>query len=308
MQKEVKKFEQVVQKIDPQGKLLRAWELKGGVSAQVTALEIERSGDQTQKMVIRRYGDVDLKHNSHIAADEYALLHLLHCVELATPTPYYFDQSGEIFPTPYIVIEYIEGASEFAPSYMPDFILQLTTQLSSIHMVESSELDLSFLPQQENIYAEMFRERPANVDESLDEGRIRAALQAAWPFPRRNAPVLLHGDFWPGNLLWKDEQLVAVIDWEDAQVGDPLADVANCRLEMLWAFGSNAMQHFTEQYQTITGIDLTNLPYWDLCAALRPASKLAGWGLDAATEKTMRERHGLFVTQAFEKLAFQSKQ
>jgi len=34
------KFEQLVQKIDPQSKLLRAWELKGGVSAQVTALEI----------------------------------------------------------------------------------------------------------------------------------------------------------------------------------------------------------------------------------------------------------------------------
>ena len=37
---EDKKFEQVVQKFDPQSKLLRTWELKGGVSAQVTALEI----------------------------------------------------------------------------------------------------------------------------------------------------------------------------------------------------------------------------------------------------------------------------
>ena len=37
--KEDKKFAQVLQKIDPQSKLLRAWALKGGVSAQVTALE-----------------------------------------------------------------------------------------------------------------------------------------------------------------------------------------------------------------------------------------------------------------------------
>ncbi len=40
--KEDKKFEQVVQKLDPQSKLLRTWELKGGVSAQVTALEAPR--------------------------------------------------------------------------------------------------------------------------------------------------------------------------------------------------------------------------------------------------------------------------
>ncbi len=39
--KEDNKFEQVVQKMDPQSKLLRTWELKGGVSAQVTALESE---------------------------------------------------------------------------------------------------------------------------------------------------------------------------------------------------------------------------------------------------------------------------
>jgi aminoglycoside phosphotransferase (APT) family kinase protein len=39
--------------------------------------------------------------------------------------------------------------------------------------------------------------------------------------------VLLHGDFWPGNALWRDGALVAILDWEDAAIGDPLADVAN---------------------------------------------------------------------------------
>jgi hypothetical protein len=52
---ENKKFEQVAQKIEPQSKLLRAWELKGGISARVTALEVERPGGQKRKMVVRRY-------------------------------------------------------------------------------------------------------------------------------------------------------------------------------------------------------------------------------------------------------------
>jgi aminoglycoside phosphotransferase (APT) family kinase protein len=298
--KEDNKFERVVQKMDPHSKLLRTWELKGGVSAQVTALEIERPDGHTKKMIIRQHGAVDLKHNPQVAANEFKLLQLVHSAGLAAPKPYYLDQSGEIFPTPYIVIEYIEGETEFALSHVPDLILQLATHLSRIHAVDCSKLDVSFLPQQEQRYADKLRERPAILDESLDEGRIRDALEAVWPLSQRNTPVLLHGDFWPGNVLWKDGQLVAIIDWEDAAVGDPLADVANGRLEILWAFGSDAMQSFTQQYQAMTTTDFTNLPYWDLCAALRPIAQIAQWGLDDITERTMRERHRWFVSQAFE--------
>lgn len=305
--KEDKKFAQVMQKIDPRSKLLRTWELRGGVSAQMTVLEIELPDGQTQKMIVRQHGDVDLKFNPHIAADEFKLLQLLQSVGLVTPTPFYLDQSGEIFSKPYMVIEYIEGKTEFAPLNLPDLILQFATQLSSIHKVDCSKLDLSFLPAQEKIYARKLRERPAKVDQSLDEGHIRDTLEAVWPITQRNTSVLLHGDFWPGNILWKNGRLVAVIDWENAAFGDPLADVANSRLEILWAFGINAMQSFTDQYQAMTSIDFTNLPYWDLCAALRPAFKIAEWAADDIKEKTMREGHRWFITQAFEKLSVQGK-
>jgi aminoglycoside phosphotransferase (APT) family kinase protein len=301
--KEDNKFEQVIQKIDLESKLLRTWKLKGGVSAQVTALEIERPDGQTKKMIVRQHGDVDFKHNPQIAADEFKLLQLLHSVGLAVPMPYHLDQSGEIFSTPYVVLEYIEGKPEFALAHVPDLMLQLAAHLSRIHQVDGSKLDLSFLPKLEERYAEKLRARRATVDESLDEGRIRDTLEAVWPLPQRNPSVLLHGDFWPGNLLWKDGQLVAVIDWEDAGLGDPLADVANSRLEILWAFGLDAMLRFTHQYQSITPIDFKHLPYWDLCAALRPVAQMAQWGLDDITERTMRKRHRWFVTQALEKLS-----
>ena len=273
------------------------------VSAQVTALEIERPGGRTQKMIVRQHGPVDLEHNPRIAADEFRLLQLLHFAGLAVPRPYSLDQSGEIFSTPYLVIEYIDGKPDFAPAHLDNLILHLATHLSRIHAVDCSQLDLSFLPEQENIYARKLRERPANVDESLHEGHIRDVLEAAWPLPQHNPPGLLHGDFWPGNILWKDGRLVAIIDWEDAALGDPLADLANSRLEMLWAFGIDAMHRFTHHYQSMTTIDFTNLPYWDLCAALRPISNIAGWNLDDTTEKSMREGLTWFITQAFEQLS-----
>src|SRR5438105_12784694 len=101
-------FERLVQRLEPGSRLVRAWALTGGVSAEVTALEIERPDGQSKKMIVRRHGPVDLAQNPRVAADEYRLLQILHAAGLATPAPYAVDESAEILPTPYLVVEYIE--------------------------------------------------------------------------------------------------------------------------------------------------------------------------------------------------------
>lgn len=114
-----------------------------------------------------------------------------------------------------------------------------------------------------------------------------------------NKGTILHGDFWPGNIMWNDGKLLSIIDWEDAAYGDPLADFANGRLEILFAFGMEAMVNFTNQYEALmTEINFSILPYWDLCAALRLASSMSEWGLDENTEKLKRDKYQVFVTQA----------
>ncbi len=57
------KFQQLVRKIDTRSSLLRTWMLEGGVSARVTALEIERPDGLTEKMIVRQHGEADLKQN-----------------------------------------------------------------------------------------------------------------------------------------------------------------------------------------------------------------------------------------------------
>ena len=284
---------QLVQRIDPRATVRRTWRLTGGVSAEVTALEVERPDGQSAKMIVRRHGDVDRTRNARIARDEFELLRIAQSHGLAAPQPYFLDESCQWFPTPLLVVEYVDGATEFAPADLAGYLAQAAAQLGKIHGVRHAP-SLSFLP----VCDRGFGERPAVLDASLGEGRIRDALESAWPVPQANEPVLLHGDYWPGNVLWKDGRLVAVIDWEDAAIGDPLADLANTRLEFLWAFGADAMDAFTDHYRSLTAIDFANLSYWDLWAALRPCSKISEWGLDAATEQRMRERHQLFVARA----------
>lgn len=300
-------FEQVVFKIDPQGKLLRTWTLHGGISAQMTAIEMVFGDGQTKKLVVRRY-DAGI---SHLVANEYKLLQVLQKAGSPTQTPYYLDLSTSIFPVPYVVFEYVEGTTEFSPADVDNFIDQFAAALAQIHQVNYAVEDLSFLPNYEAVISERIRQRPPQIDTSLEEGCIRDKLEAAFPFPRLNNPVLLHGDFWLGNVIWRDSRIAAVIDWEDAAIGDPIIDLGISRLEILWAIGIEAMHRFTEVYQSLMPmVDLTYLPYWDLRAALRPVFQIGEWaegwadyGRNDVTEETMREGHRVFVEQAFEKLS-----
>lgn len=299
-------FQPIVRKLDPAATLLRALDLKGGVSAQVTALDIMRGNGEHQKVVVRQYGATDLKNNAHIAAHEFQLLQVLQRAGIAAPTPYFFDVSGTILPTPYLVIEYVEGETTSNPADLNPFLLQSATHLAAIHAITGTHPDVAFLPPIETFYRSKLNTRSPLLDEGLSEGEIRAVLDPIFPLPSRNPAVLLHGDYWGGNLLWRDGELVAIIDWEDAAVGDPLADLANSRLEMLWAFGREAMHTFTDHYRAHTSFDFSHLPYWDLCAALRPAGKLTTWGLPDDTVAAMRASHRWFVEQALAKISGES--
>ncbi|WP_238352023.1 phosphotransferase family protein [Brevibacillus brevis] len=302
------KWTRLVHNMNSSAKLLRAWELKGGISAQVTALEMEIPDGKKKIVVVREHGQADLKRNPQIASDEFKLLQILKSADLPTPTPYHLEASSEIFPTPCLVIEFIEGQTVTKPADLSSYLKQAAEVLTRIHSVDASRLAGIYLPKQEEAITEKLHKRPAILDKSLDEGLIREVLESVWPLRQANAASLLHGDFWPGNTMWKEEKLAAVIDWEDAATGDPLSDLGNARLETLWAFGVEAMNDFTLCCQSGSKtLDYTQLPYWDLCAALRPASNLSDWGLEKSMEKTMRERHSLFVMQACEKLGIPYK-
>ena len=295
-------FERLARRLVPRGALLRAWPLAGGVSARMTALEIDDGAGGVHRLIVRQHGPADRARNPTIARDEFRLLTALRAAGLPAPAPYDLDETGELLGAPGVVIEYIEGETDFAPAHRDDYLQQFAAQLTQIHSVDVPACNLSFLPRQAETWASIINTRPKQLDDSLDEGRIRDALAAAWPWRQHSPSALLHGDYWPGNILWRDGRLVGVIDWEDAALGDPLADLAISRLDMLWALDRDAMDRCTEIYAALTAIDLDALPYWDLCAALRPAGRLNIWASNSAAEVRMRERHRLFVAQAFARL------
>lgn len=287
----------------PGHRVVRVRDLSGGVSADMTALEVQAPNGELRKLVVRRHGPGDLERNPDVALDEYRLLHQLCMTDIPVPRPLHLDQLCETFEVPAIVLEFVEGEPLLEPSNVTETVWDLAELLVHIHSIHPGKSDLKFLVSEEDLTAKQIAVRPEILDVSLQEDRIRDVLEKMSPIKTRNKPMLLHGDFWPQNVLWHEEKIVAVIDWENMKEGDPVEDLANARMEILWAYGFDAMETFTQHYMSMSGIDFSMLPYFDLCAALRPAGRLSLWtGDDAAKEQSRRNGHRVFVEQAMRAL------
>jgi aminoglycoside phosphotransferase (APT) family kinase protein len=263
------KLARLVQRVAPGSTLLRSWPLRGGVSARMTGLEILLQGGATTRWVLRQHGDDTLEINPQIAADEFRLLQILQHADVPAPLPRHLEAGGGIFGAPCIVIDHIEGRSGVSATDREAYLGQLASCLARIHAIDVGAVP--FLP--------------------------RRRLDPAGAVPG-NPPVLLHGDLWPGNVILRDGVVVGVIDWEDAAIGDPLADLANTRLELLWAYDREASDRVTALYLAATMVDPAHLAHWDLWVGLRVDGKLSGWGLDTAALDSMRAKLGQFICRA----------
>ncbi len=304
---------QVVQQIAPQGRLVRWWPIPGGISAEMAAVAFQQMDGRLEKIIVRRPGKQTFSENPLAAENEYRTLAITRSVGLATPAPITLDVSGNIFPEPYLVIEYIDGEPDFSLAHAGSLARQMVEHLARIHTARFSTPDRSFLLEIPRSLAVELDRQPFAASQAFAAEAIGNTLRNAWPFPQRNEPVLLHGDYWPGNLLWRNGQLAAVVDWEDACIGDPLLDFAISRLDILWIFGRDAFQAFTQQYLAGMAIDTTTLPYWDLYAALRLARlagpDLAAWanffrpvGRADITGQTILDQTRYFISRAYEQI------
>jgi aminoglycoside phosphotransferase (APT) family kinase protein len=70
------------------------------------------------------------------------------------------------------------------------------------------------------------REAIAQLRGIIDVDLVGAAWEAALRVPAwTSAPVWVHGDLTPGNLIYVAERLVAVLDWSGVGIGDPACDL-----------------------------------------------------------------------------------
>lgn len=152
-----------------------------------------------------------------------------------------------------------------------------------------------------------FRPRPIAVDDFAADrrtGRMPTTplldqadqLVTAHGLPTE-ATVYLHGDVWPGNLVWNHNGVAALIDWKTAGVGAPGVDLSELRKQVAITFGPDAPAHVLTGWQQASGRTASYVAYWDAVAALNTRTTLSDWGITDATA-----RRDAFLRQALQQL------
>ncbi len=287
--------------LDASAVLMRSWPLKGGISSLMTGIEVCLQDGSTKKMIARQPGKWRFSVYPNAAEIEARAIREAGLCGVPVPQIFYVEPQSEAVPMPLFLLEFIEGAPVLSPEDKSSYVRAYAACLAKIHGVDLRDRRFSFL----SAAKEEFQGEGSAVNVELREPEIRHAL-AQWRGSAESGPKrLLHGDFWPGNIIWKEGSVSGVIDWEESGVGEPLQDLSVARLDLLWTLGVEAMKEFTDAYLSLTPLDPRALSYWDLVASLRPVSNLAEWagsypglGRPDVTESTMTEGHQVFVEQA----------
>tara|TARA_B100000029_G_scaffold271927_1_gene266934 strand:- start:992 stop:1942 length:951 start_codon:yes stop_codon:yes gene_type:complete len=307
-------WERIAELIDVEATLVSASPFEGGMSAVMTLLVLDASSGR-ERYVHRVPAGDDLQQKASAARRELEVLGVLEKLEIPAPRPVLTVDESDGCCEPFLVMTHIDAAPDYDPADRKIFAQQLASQLVALHCSEVPATDECWF---DSFEFDVLADHRSWMQALPDEFRIKdmyERLRALATLPGAGTRCLIHGDYWPGNLLWRDGCLVAVVDWEDARLGDPLQDLSIARLDLSWSFGHDISQFFTACYQRQIEVDPVRLAVWDLAAALRlvriSEADFDDWALswqqppfdrrDITPEAFMRD-YGRFVERALDTL------
>lgn len=248
--------------VAPDARVTSVHPLAGGKSSAVHVLEIETERGVTHELVLRRFVRADwLAEEPDLAVREVAALELLRGSPVPAPDLVAVDPWGKVSGAPSTLMTRLPGRIEWDPADLDTFLRRLSAPLPAIHAI-SVPADAHIPPYAP--YPLQMRRPPrwaAQPDVWLRAIEIHAGSA---PTEERR---FIHRDYHPGNVLWSQGAVCGIVDWVNASLGSPEADVGHCRLNLAHRFGREAADRFLNLYQSLTGRRSYH-PYWDIVAAV----------------------------------------
>ena len=268
--------------------LHRLQRLKGGYSRQLWAVDLLDVSGRIHEFVLcmdTPEGVVKEGEQTLDRASEGRLLRALHASGLPVPDALAWGDADCVLGRPFVLMERIAGSTAVGPlARDPHFVErhellahQMADMLASIHAahVPAIFLDSPVSPPAD----EMERWRRAATATPNAQlpifGAVFDWLDRNRPTSSGN-PVLVHGDFRTGNLIYDHTGFVSVLDWEMAHLGDALEDVAWAQL-ICWQLGTGRVgglvnrNSWAKQYERASGrrIDNGSLRFWEVLGSLK---------------------------------------
>ena len=225
-----------------------------------------RVGDR--EFVLRRPPRGAKIKTAHDMGREYRILSALHPVYKKVPRPLFFCQNESVLGAPFFVMERITGVIlrnvppkgvELSAAVMHALAEAFVENLVGIHEVNYEAAGLSDLGQpagyvQRQIEGWTKRYVNARTDDVPQIERLAAWLSNHLPADSQ-VSALIHNDYKYDNLVLAANDLtevLAVLDWEMATIGDPLMDLGT-------TLGYWVDPEDSEEWQRF-GFGLTRLP------------------------------------------------
>ncbi|MEU8708342.1 aminoglycoside phosphotransferase family protein [Streptomyces sp. NPDC048565] len=166
----------------------------------------------------------------HVGREQRWLPHLAPHLPLDVPVPLGHGAPGQGYPFAWSVYRWLDGENlhDLPPAELREAAAGLGRFVAALRRVDTTGAPRSFRGGPVDTADDEVRAaiRDLGADGTLDAEAATAAWEAAVRAPRwEGAPVWLHGDLLPGNLLGHRGRLTAVIDFGLVGVGDPACDM-----------------------------------------------------------------------------------
>jgi aminoglycoside phosphotransferase (APT) family kinase protein len=228
--------------------------------------------------VLRRKPFGPLLPSAHAVDREYKLLSALHPLGFPVPKPLALCSDDKIIGAIFYVMELVRGRPfadgalpEFAPAVRRKMYGQLIDTLADLHNVDPDAAGLgdfgkpgNYFERQVARWTRQYRE--SQTDDIPEMERLIVFLPATLPEQSRTA--IVHGDYRIDNVAFDDDgMLTAVLDWELATLGDPVADFSYLAMQWLMPADGGA---------ALGGLDLAPLDIPSLEEIVERYSKRSG--------------------------------
>jgi aminoglycoside phosphotransferase (APT) family kinase protein len=185
--------------------------------------------------VLRRKPFGQLLPSAHAVDREYRLIAALYPLDFPVAEPLALCDDPEVIGAIFYLMELVRGRS-YADGALPDFdpatrrrmYDQLVDTLADLHTINPDRAGLGDFGKPGNYFERQVMRwtrqyRDSQTDYVPEMERLIAFLPETVPEQSRTA--IVHGDYRIDNVLFDgDGTLSAVLDWELATLGDPLAD------------------------------------------------------------------------------------
>lgn len=217
-----------------------AAEVAGDGMSDDTWMVDVRTADDTIRLVVRRYRAGGPMREHTDPQRHYRVLVALRRDRVPAPEPLWYEPDPDIVGAPYFAMRRIEGTVVVPWSREGRAFLRragagplgehFIATLAEIHAQPWRGTDLEVLAAHADDDA---GHRIAELWAAVDRYRVEPepVLVDALCWLERHKPpqehtTLVHGDYRTGNVVFGEDRIAGVIDWEFARVGDPTSDLA----------------------------------------------------------------------------------